>query len=89
MASNSRKKNRKVSNEKGFFSKLYDGASTAYDDVSDWFEESGIKKSLMPGSQTAIDKINYKNKPVKNRPKDSEGKKTFKAFKKKEVEKRA
>ena len=61
MTRNVRKRNRPVDKGKGFFSTLYDGVSDFGSDVWD---------SLTPGLKERLDKENFKNTPVENRPGD-------------------
>ena len=55
----------------------------------DNFSMDALKNSLFPGTKTASDKMNFQNTPVKKRPADEKGKKTFKKFVEKEDKRRA
>ena len=88
MAVNSQKRNRKVANEKGFFSmdslrKIYDGISDAPEEVSNWWEKSDLKKSLMPGLDKELANQDYANTPLNRLPENKKGEQTKAAFLKK------
>ena len=93
MAVNSQKRNRKVANEKGFFSveslrKIYDKISDAPEEVSNWWEKSDLKKSLMPGLDKELANQDYANTPLNRLPENKKGEQTKAAFLKKRKDKK-
>tara|TARA_R110000803_G_scaffold199905_1_gene264090 strand:+ start:1014 stop:2927 length:1914 start_codon:yes stop_codon:yes gene_type:complete len=78
----------KVTNEKGFFSKIYDGLSDAPEEVSDWWEKSDLKKSLMPGLDKELANQDYANTPLNRLPENKKGEPTKAAFLKKRKDKK-